>query len=114
MPRRGNRGSCVAGRRGLIKLDIDAEDRPSIYDLVRRCARAGYRIRYLCERRSPGGCGWHLTLAVRPHPKTPEEVVALQAILGSDLEREAANLFRAARYRDAPAVMKDRWNVLYY
>lgn len=106
----------VRGRTAWLKLDIDAGmPRPTLYDLRRRLYRAGYRIQWLSECRSPGGRGWHLTLCVRPSPRTALEVVALQAILGSDPDREACNCWRARMLRDneISGFWRERWNVLY-
>lgn len=76
--------------------------------------RAGFVPIVLGQTRSPSGRGWHVELDVAPTP-TPLEVVALQAILGSDRGREACNLHRArmivgGRVRGWWA---ERWNVLY-
>lgn len=102
------------GDRALVKLDIDAHHvRPTVTELARKLHRAGYRVLWWWERRSPSGKGWHLCFKLRPAPRTPQEVVALQALLGSDPYREACNLRRANLYRSVPAYMRDRWNVLY-
>lgn len=104
----------LRGDRNVVKLDVDAgRQRPTIGWLAYALRRAGYRIEWLAERRSPGGKGWHLWLKLKPRPRTPQEVVALQAILGSDIMREACNLRRANLYERVPAFMRDRWNVLY-
>jgi hypothetical protein len=77
--------------------------------------RAGVRPVWLAQRRSPGGNGWHVELAVRPAPRTAMEAVALQAVLGSDRGRESCNVQRA-RMVDAkrvPVYWRRRFNVLY-
>lgn len=54
------------------------------------------------------------TLTIDTTPElTPMEVVALQMLLGSDMNREAFNFQRAHVIGDAPAFWQDRWNVLY-
>lgn len=104
----------LRGTAALVKLDVDAgTDRIGIEVIVRRLRRAGYRVRWMMERRSPSGEGWHTVLKLRPVPRTPQEVVALQAILGSDPFREACNLRRANRWEEVPPFMRERWNVLY-
>jgi hypothetical protein len=67
----------------------------------------------IVRRRSPSGSGWHLVLTVVPEPQSPVEVVALQAILGSDPLREACNLHRANMFPTVSPFWQDRWNVLY-
>lgn len=100
---------------GLIKLDIDRGRRmPSDRKIDRRLARAGYQRVWITRKRSPSGKGWHVVLAVSPQPTDPREVVALQAVLGSDPAREACNLFRAKQILANPdPVLVDAWNVLY-
>lgn len=50
---------------------------------------------------------------VSPRPSSPFEVVALALLLGSDVNREAMQLFRARGFSDVPKFMRDKWNVLY-
>lgn len=98
----------------LLKLDIDAGmPFPSNKRIDLLLARAGYRRDGITRRRSPGGAGWHVVVSVLPTPASPLEVVALQAILGSDPLREACNLNRAQRYETASPFWRARWNVLY-
>lgn len=97
----------------LIKLDIDGKKPPTLWELWRKCQRAGLRIKWLSQTRSPSGKGWHLVLSVLPRPATPMEVVALQAVLGGDLWREAMQVSRARAFPKCPRFMRDAWNVLY-
>lgn len=102
-------------RQALVKLDIDkGMHRPTVYELQRLLGRAGYVIDWLMEKRSKSGAGYHIVLSVDPRPRTAAEVVALQAILGSDPNREACNLLRSRRWSKLPRFWRDRWNVLYY
>lgn len=95
-----------------VRLDIDAgHERPRLVDLVGLCKRAGYAIVALSERRSPGGKGWHLTMELDPRPRTMVEVVALQAICGSDPWREAVTLYRSREAWNADS--RRLANVLY-
>ncbi len=104
----------LRGDRNVVKLDIDAgKERPTLGVMLARLRRAGYTIRWMWERRSPGGKGWHIALKLKPCPKSAQEVVALQALLGSDPMREASNLRRANQWDRVPPFMRDRWNVLY-
>jgi len=98
----------------LVKLDIDVDsERPTIAILRWKVHRAGYRVVWMSETRSASRGGWHVTLKLSPPPKSAEEVVALQAILGSDLRREACNLKRARLLPVADPFWRDRWNVFY-
>ena len=106
--------TLLGGDRALLKLDIDeGEARPKLHVIMRRLRRAGYTPVWLSETRSPSGRGWHLVIDVRPRPTHPSQVVALQAILGSDPDREACNLARANVLGTMSGYARDRWNVLY-
>jgi hypothetical protein len=99
----------------VVRLDLDGWRGLSVGRMVRLLGRMGYRPQWLSERRSPGGRGWHVEIGIRPAPRTAMEMVAVQAILGSDRGREAYNLERA-RQVDAGIVSSywaERWNVLY-
>lgn len=77
--------------------------------------RAGYRVAWMMQTRSPGWKGWHLEIQVKPNPTNPLEVVALQVVCGSDVSREACNINRARMVlagRVSPW-WRERWNVLY-
>lgn len=97
----------------LVKLDVDRRQRLSLRTLLRKLDRTGFRLCALGERRSPSGKGWHYWLVLDPLPRSRYCVVALQAILGSDLWREAAVLGRARVARRTPAFARSWWNVLY-
>jgi hypothetical protein len=104
----------MTAAQALVKLDIDrGRKRPRLDTLVRKCERAGVRIRALSETRSPGGYGWHVVLQVSPRPRTPMEVVALEAVLGGDSWRSAMQVARARAFPRCPRFMRDAWNVLY-
>lgn len=97
-----------------IKLDVDARQEPPDLQVVSQLLeRAGYRVESWTQRSSPGGNGWHVIIEVVPRPTTAMEVVALQAICGSDPWREAISVVRARSFVKAPKFMRDRWNVLY-
>jgi hypothetical protein len=103
----------------LLKLDFDdAISAPNAYVIGgiirRRLARAGYIVKdVLVNRSSPSGNGWHIVLEVTPRPKCPFEVVALETICGGDVNRQAMQMNRARAFLNAPAWMRDAWNVLY-
>lgn len=109
--------TCLSPAAAVLKLDVDEYIRPlSMGALCRRLRRAGYSPQWMMQRRSTSGRGWHIILAVHPQPLIAEEVTALQAVLGSDLQREACNLRRARLLRN-PKVSpywRERWNVLYH
>jgi hypothetical protein len=98
-------------REHIIKLDYDRPQHPPIRRLCRLLERAGYRPVSMGFRRSPSGKGWHCWIVTEPTPKSLVEVVALQAILGSDPFREAVTLQRA-RVARGP-IMRKMVNVLY-
>lgn len=100
----------------ILRLDVDAGRRPlAVGTLAWLVRRAGYRVQWLTQTRSPSGRGWHVEVQLIPSPRDPREVTALQAILGSDRAREACNLQRARTVvaKRVPAWWRRRWNVLY-
>lgn len=96
-----------------LKLDFDTIRRPSLLNIFRLLRRAGYEETDWVVDRSPSGNGWHVIVHVFPRPKSPFEVVALQAICGSDVNREAMQMHRARTFAKSPLFMRDAWNVLY-
>lgn len=63
--------------------------------------------------------GWHVVVYLRDGLNwmpSPLEIVAAQAILGSDWKREGFNFVRARTLRDAPPSWQEagRWNTLYW
>lgn len=98
----------------VVKLDIDADSTcPSVRELTRLLCRAGYRPLAIGMAVSPSGTGQHVMIHVTPRPRSPFEVVALEAILGGDRNRCAMQLHRARAFADVPRLMRDAWNVLY-
>jgi hypothetical protein len=60
--------------------------------------------------------GWHVVVyypAELVAYVPPLQIVALQALLGSDWKREGFNLVRVLNLKDAPEAWQTRWNVLY-
>ena len=57
--------------------------------------------------RSPSGGGWHVTVIWRDE-MTDMEIIAMQAVLGSDLRRETMNLGRVRSGKQ-----DQYWNLLY-
>jgi hypothetical protein len=100
----------------ILRLDVDAGRMPcTIGRLAWLLSRAGFVPVWLSQVRSPSGKGWHVEVKVTPAPRSRVEVVALQAILGSDQAREACNLHRAHMVEtgQVPKFWQGRWNVLY-
>jgi len=96
-----------------VKVDYDDDTPPNLRNVTRLVRRAGYTPKAVLLDRSPSGHGWHMILHVSPRPSSPFEVVALALVLGSDVNREAMQLFRARRFAGASRLMRDTWNVLY-
>lgn len=97
----------------MLLIDCDADDRLlSLATLTRRLRFANKRPLWLAQERSRSGRGWHLWLAVTP-VCTPMETVALQAVCGSDLAREANNVLRVNQLPHVSRYWRTRWNVFY-
>lgn len=97
----------------ILKLDVDRMRKPSASKFAYLLSRAGHSLLSVAYRRSPGGKGWHVWLEVEPRPRSMVEVIALQAILGSDPMREAVTLMRARGLRRTPRWAWEWANVLY-
>lgn len=113
IPKHRTGSEVLSEQQALVKLDIDSKNAPDLRTLVQKCHRASVAINWLSQQRSPSGKGWHLVLSVSPRPRTAMEVVALQAVLGGDVWREATQITRARNWTKAPAFMRSMWNVLY-
>lgn len=85
--------------------------------MERLLARAGYTLVRRWMKRSPSGKGWHVYVQLDRGVDQWMEMVALQAILGSDRYREACNVQRVRTIRtmapDMRAFWEPRWNVFY-
>ena len=96
-----------------LLLDYDAPTPPP--DLLRRLQRVAW---YFGTTVGVVECrktrrGWHVIAKLRSITLPPLAVVAAQAILGSDPQRELFNLVRASRLEAAPTFWHSRHNVLY-
>lgn len=96
-----------------VKVDFDNAKSAPMANVYRLLARAGYKVKDGEALRSPSGKGWHVILHLSPRPRCPYEVIALQAILGGDANREAMQMHRARNFAKSPRFMRDAWNVLY-
>lgn len=102
-----------------LKIDVDpGQPLLPVQEMRNLLERAGFQLLSRVKERSGSGKGWHVYVYVAPQP-TNTEMVALQAILGSDRYREACNVGRVrtlatlrggfGTYWSSP----DRWNVFY-
>ena len=76
------------------------------------CSIVGVRVRDVRHDRTARG--FHVVVMLRDR-MTRAEIVAIQAVLGSDSKREALNLMRARsiRLHGCPREFRDRWNLLF-
>lgn len=96
----------------LLKLDFDGARLPKIEMRVAAfTVLTGVRVLGLAYARTRRG--WHVMVPLaRRLP--PAQIVAAQAILGSDPMRELFNLARVRRLRSVPSWSEsNKWNVLY-
>lgn len=102
----------------LIKIDVDpGHVMLSLPHMRNLLDRAGYRLVRRWRERSGSGKGWHVYVRIDPPTSGPMELVALQAVLGSDRYREACNVHRVRTLDRLSPEMRafwgDRWNVCY-
>lgn len=98
----------------MVKVDVDPGDKPYGLRHVRTLlARAGYALVSRSKVRSGSGKGWHVYLTIEPPASSPMELIALQAVLGSDRYREACNIARARVLPKVDPFWRERFNVLY-
>ena len=93
------------GTSRLLLCDYDTARPPSLARVWRLLGRINVRAHWIAYDRTARG--WHLRIQLR-RALTSGEIVAAQALLGSDPKRERYNLFRVicgARPRD--------WNLLF-
>lgn len=99
----------VVKRRGnnrTLLLDYDRKRRPDLADLGWRAREMGIAWSAMTAERSHSR-GWHVVVYLA-HPLTAGELVAAQALMGSDAARERYNLMRVI----AGAKVRD-WNLLF-
>ena len=96
-----------------LLLDFDlARPVPRLIPLLARLRIIGLRARWCSYRRTKHG--WHLAIGINAS-LTPSELVAAQAVLGSDLRRETMNLRRAIslRVHKHSRFWRKRWNIFF-
>lgn len=105
-------------RYSVLKIDVDAgHTLLTLNQLTGLLRRAGKRPVWLMQERSRSGKGWHLWFKVAPACRSLMEVVALQAVLGSDPYREANNVCRVLALDNMTPTERSYWasrlNVFY-
>jgi hypothetical protein len=96
-----------------ILLDFDvARPVPRLVPILARLRVIGLRAQWTSQRRTKRG--WHMEIGIN-FALTPSELCGVQAVLGSDLAREAMNLRRAIslRVHKHSRFWKKRWNILF-
>lgn len=95
----------------LLYVDIDGALPPDMLERIRwTCAVLQWPVAGVRMDRTRRG--WHVVVNVRRR-LAPLQIVAAQAVLGSDPRRETFNLQRATAYESLPRFWRARWNVLY-
>lgn len=89
-------------------LDFDGPKAIGMLNLFGICRLVGLRPIWTQYRRTKRG--WHCIIRFH-EPLLPAEIVALQAVCGSDPKREALNLARVRSCYNHHG--KKRWNILY-
>lgn len=92
-------------------LDFDGYIPPQFFVRLAFCARL-WRWGVEDVRIDRTAHGYHALVRVRRR-LSPAVMVAAQAILGSDVKREAFNLMRVQGLAKQSAFWRARWNVLY-
>jgi len=93
-------------------LDFDRRRTPRLRYLFVGLRLLGLHVRWMRDDRTVKG--WHRTICLE-ESLSPSELVALQAVLGSDPRRENLNLMRVLRTRHNgfTRFQERRWNILY-
>jgi len=94
----------------ILKLDRDDGRAFPLWRLWWVLRLLGWRAEWIEYHRSRRG--WHVQVAV-PGRVSPVAVVAVQAVMGSDRNREAFNLARARMIESGRAPRSWRYNVLF-
>jgi len=93
------------GRPDMSLCDYDSEYRPAMHVII-RVARM-LDIWPLWMREDKTVRGWHMVIQWN-REFAPAEMIALQCVLGSDIQREMYNLGRVLSGKNS-----DRWNLLF-
>lgn len=95
----------------ILKLDTDRSRPAPLWRLWWVLRLMGLRASWVEYARTKRG--WHTVVAIPGPWLLPYEVVALQAVMGSDRNREAFNLARARLVQAGIAPRSWRYNVLF-
>lgn len=93
-----------------LYCDYDVMAAPELLPVFRTLAFVGLHIKWV--RYDKTARGWHVVIRTR-EAITSIESVSLQALLGSDPEREKFNLARVMWARREGRRLGNRWNILY-
>jgi hypothetical protein len=97
----------------ILLIDIDViKPLPVFIPLLARLRVIGIKAKWISYSRTRHG--WHLEIGINCSLQEVETVAA-QAVLGSDLRREAMNLRRAIslRVHKHSPFWRERWNILF-
>lgn len=97
----------------VVLLDFDvARPVPSLVRILASLRVIGLRARWTSYYRTKRG--WHMEIGI-DRALIPSELVACQAVLGSDIARERMNLRRAIslRVHNVKPFWRKRWNILF-
>lgn len=103
----------VLGSPQVLLLDYDTPSSlPSLKTFLSTLRVIGIKARWFAYRRTRKG--WHVEIGIKAS-LTPPETVAAQAVLGSDIRREAMNLCRviSLRVHKHSPFWRKRWNILF-
>lgn len=95
-----------------LMLDYDTKRCPKLATFYAKAHIIGFKIQYIQFERSRRG--WHITIVLN-RDLDPAVRVALQALMGSDNNRETLNLMRVIGMIDNPPnkFWQKRWNLFY-
>lgn len=97
----------------VLKIDLDYPGRvPRKWERRAHWLLRLWSLRVQYFRYDRTSRGWHVWIECR-NRRTPTEIVAMQAALGSDPIRESINLLRVRRLPNESKFWRSRWNVLY-
>lgn len=95
----------------LLYLDVDGRLPPNLCDRITMACRL-WQWPLVAVRLDRTQRGWHVVIGIE-RQLAPALVVAAQAVLGSDTNREMFNLMRVVNLPNVSRFWRNRWNVLY-
>lgn len=101
-------------RGSILIIDVDNHFAISFRNLAGRIRVLRNSLHFLNFCYAKTKRGWHIHIETRER-LNPPEIIAIQAILGSDRNRECLNMYRwlcmRDRYNGLPRYWKKRWNL---